>query len=849
MIRTFLTNFTGTIIAAIVLAVSFGVFALYLVGHSVIEPNVTLQTDFVADTAKIYRDKYGIPQIIAGSESDMFFMVGYVHAQDRLWQMDVARRTGRGTLSELFGKKTVETDRFMRYVGLPAIANSILRKASPATRSVLHSYTQGVNYYIQTHKNALPFEFGALQYEPKQWTPEDCLVILRLTALELSPSFWSDVAFGDIADNIGVDKALQLIPSYPLAAPSVVGDKSSGSKLPAAPAPPTLDSNVRKFSSHIKEALSLADSISETFVSMRSNLGLEGTAIGSNCWAMKKTTQPSAGIVFACDPHFPLSLPARWHQLHASAPYWNITGLTMPGIPLMLSGRNDFVAWGYSAMMIDDADFFIEKTDIKNSNYYFDASGKRLKFRYVRDTINVRNDEQIIYDIRYAQRSSVISDVHLLKNQKKTLFSASAPTINAFLERYCLTYSWTGANPTDELLALYRINKAESWQHFVSGANEWHVPGLNFTYCDRSGSIGIAPSGAIPIRQKCNPNLPNPGWIAGYAWAGARSPSILPRVFNPDKRFICSANNLVSHVFPEFISTLWEPPARAERLEELLSQYDDYDIRAAQFMQMDVTSPFAHQVNNLAVRVLESKKKYLSSEDREMLAEMKKWDGLMSPRTDEPTVFSVFLDELLHHTFADELGDRLYRQYMIVSSLPTRKIAEILTDSASIWFDNVTTPEREDRDEIIFRSFVAAQRILKKRFEGRPFATRQFGDIHQLTLYHPFSDNPYIRPIVTQGPMSTGGSNTTVNCGEWRYNEPYNQVIGASMRLLIDMQDTIIQTIVPGGVSGEPLSAHYSDQLQLWLNGGYIRISTSRKPAEGSALYATITPLKKRVEK
>ncbi|MCC6846250.1 MAG: penicillin acylase family protein [Bacteroidetes bacterium] len=843
MMRSFLQNFTGAIIAAFVLTISFIVFALYLVGRSTIEPNVIQYSDNVEDTAKIYRDKFGIPHIIAESESDMFFTLGYVHAQDRLWQMDAARRTGRGTLSEVFGEKTVETDQFMRYIGLPAVASEILKHASPATRSVLHAYTQGVNHYIQTHKRALPFEFGALQYEPEPWTSEDCLIILRLTALEMSASFWADIALGDIADNIGVEKTLQLIPAYPADAPSIVGDK-----LPASVplrSPVAADSLPRRTESvHSASIRYMLASVSETFSSARSNLGLEGSAIGSNCWVMKKSAQPYAGTTLACDPHLPLALPARWHQAHITSQYWNVVGLFVPGIPLAFSGRNDATAWGYSAMMLDDADFFIEKIDPKNSNYYYDADGKRLKFRYARDTITVRRGEPIIYDIRYTKRSGVISDVHFLKNQRKFLQSPYVPKSNAFLERYCLTYSWTGSYPTDELLGLYRINKAETWFQFTDGANEWSVPGMNFTYCDRIGTIGVAPSGAVPVRQKCLPNLPNPAWLPGYAWKGTQPPSDLPRIVNPKRRFIASANNIVSHNISIFISALWEPPSRAERLEYLLGQFDEYDIRDAQFMQMDATAPLARQVNDIAMRVLEAKKRFLSPDDRAALAIMKKWDGMMSPRAAEPALFAVFFDELLRHTFADELGDRLYRQYMLVSSLPTRKTAELLADSAAVWFDNISTKEREDRNEIIFRSFVAAQRRLKKLYDGVPFAEHQFGRIHQLTLYHQFSDNPYIRPFVTQGPMPSGGSNVTINCGEWRFNEPFNQVVGASMRFIADMDDSVAYSIVPGGASGEPLSAHYSDQIQLWLNGGYVAMPAGRRPAGNIILYETILPVK-----
>jgi len=832
----FLRNFAGVLISLTVVAASFTAFSLFIATRSEVSPKTTVYAD-TKDTVRVYRNQFSVPHIIAESEADGFFALGYVHAQDRLWQMDIARRAGQGRLSEIFGTDALETDKFLRALDLEVISQKVWNSSAKTSRFILDHYSNGVNAFINEHRIGLPFEFGALGYIPDQWQPTDCILIGRMMAFEMSIGFWSDIAFGEIADKLGNERAAELIPSYPNSGPFVIPSdkKIIPAQSPKNPSQTILYKQLKNYQ--------VLNSTAKQLTSLRQFLGMNGSGVGSNSWVMKTTSTGIGSTILANDPHLSLSLPARWYQAHLTTPSMNITGLTIAGVPLFIVGRNDNIAWGITNMMADDCDYFVEKVDA-NANYYFNEDGKRVKFKYRRDTILVKGDEPLIYDIRFAKRSAIISDVHAFNSNK--ILELENSHSNKFLQKYALSFSWTAQQTSDEILAMYRINKASSWLEFQQGINLWCVPALNFSYTDRKGNIGIAPAGVIPIHGKGNTNIPNPGWLPEFAWQGMHSSSELPRSYNPpQRRYLMSANNKTADVLPFFISSLWEPPSRAERMDEILQEFDEYSVRDAQFMQMDVTSPFARTLLKKTLPVIASKQKYLSQTELAAFNMLQKWDGIISGRSSPPAVYSAFLHNLLRQTFEDELGERLYREYVFVANLPTRKIVELLSsDTSSAWFDNCKTKEIEDKNEIIFRSFVLAVRSLQEYYKNNDIYSWKYGDIHQITLNHLFSSNPYMKQIVTHGPFANGGDNTTLNNGEYHFYNPKEQILGPSMRFIADMKDLVVYSVLPGGNSGEPLSAHYSDQVQLWLNGGYIKIPTQRLPDQSFTQYTTIIPAK-----
>ena len=759
--------------------------------------------------------------------------MGYVHAQDRLWQMDIARRAGRGRLAEIFGEQALQSDRFMRVMNLVDIAGNLLKNSSKTTKQILESYSKGVNLFLEMNPDKVPFEFGALSYTPESWTPEDCLIIMRLMAIEMNMSMWTDLAFGEIADKFGIQSALAMIPKN---TPGTVYQYGGTSQEFTSEESTIAQGNL--------EGLSTIHT--SMILSAREYLGFSGDGIGSNAWVMRTSPkEKKTSVILANDPHLKLSLPARWYQAHITSPGFNAIGATIPGLPLIVSGRNDLSSWGISNMMNDDFDYFIEKVDKKNSNYYFNESGERVKFKYKRDTIIIKNGEPLIYDIRYTVRSAVISDAPptgLLKdiNNKNSVF-----------DRYCLTYSWTGMQMSDEILGMYKVMKSSSWSDCKKGFDVWCAPALNFVYGNANGTIASASIGMIAKRgEKNNPNLPSPGWKKGYSWNGVYTSSILPSQSflgnEYSKRFIITANNPLISNPNVYHSVLWEPSSRADRLQQTLKEFDEYDVRDAQYLQMDVYSAYARQVMDSILPVLIKKKKYMPVNAKKAIEKMKNWKCYITNQDIEPTIFSLFLDEYYRSVFEDQLTAPILRLYNIVSNVPTRIILHTLYDSEEkwdSWFDDVRTKQiKEDRSEIVFRSFLRAIKKGDRYFGNADIRTWKYGKLHSILLEHLFSSSTLLSPIVTHGPFPHGGNNTTLNNGSWSFNDPFKQTLGASVRVISDMRDSMLYCVLPGGVSGEPLSSHYSDQVQLWLNGGYIALSATRNISTDFTLSSILAP-------
>ena len=821
------------LISLIVCGIGLGIFSLSLVTKTSIDKGEIHHSRSIMDSVHIYRNKFSIPHIVSHNEQDAFIAMGYVHAQDRLWQMDIARRAGRGRLAEIFGEQALQSDRFMRVMNLVDIAGNLLKNSSKTTKQILESYSKGVNLFLEMNPDKVPFEFGALSYTPESWTPEDCLIIMRLMAIEMNMSMWTDLAFGEIADKFGIQSALAMIPKN---TPGTVYQYGGTSQEFTSEESTIAQGNL--------EGLSTIHT--SMILSAREYLGFSGDGIGSNAWVMRTSPkEKKTSVILANDPHLKLSLPARWYQAHITSPGFNAIGATIPGLPLIVSGRNDLSSWGISNMMNDDFDYFIEKVDKKNSNYYFNESGERVKFKYKRDTIIIKNGEPLIYDIRYTGRSAVISDAPptgLLKdiNNKNSVF-----------DRYCLTYSWTGMQMSDEILGMYKVMKSSSWSDCKKGFDVWCAPALNFVYGNANGTIASASIGMIAKRgEKNNPNLPSPGWKKGYSWNGVYTSSILPSQSflgnEYSKRFIITANNPLISNPNVYHSVLWEPSSRADRLQQTLKEFDEYDVRDAQYLQMDVYSAYARQVMDSILPVLIKKKKYMPVNAKKAIEKMKNWKCYITNQDIEPTIFSLFLDEYYRSVFEDQLTAPILRLYNIVSNVPTRIILHTLYDSEEkwdSWFEDVRTKQiKEDRSEIVFRSFLRAIKKGDRYFGNADIRTWKYGKLHSILLEHLFSSSTLLSPIVTHGPFPHGGNNTTLNNGSWSFNDPFKQTLGASVRVISDMRDSMLYCVLPGGVSGEPLSSHYSDQVQLWLNGGYIALSATRNISTDFTLSSILAP-------
>ncbi|MCB2204672.1 penicillin acylase family protein [bacterium] len=784
--RILLFGLAGTVLSLLIIgAVLLG----FLITKSLPETEGTQEVAGLAGEVEVWRDELGVPHILASSEYDAYFTAGYVHAQDRLWQMDLLRRYGEGRLAEVLGPRLVPVDRLMRTVGIHLLADSLAAHVSPQTMRILEAYARGVNAYIEENDGSYPIEFDLLQYTPERWTPRHSLLLARLMGWELALSWWVDLTMGELRDRLGEERAQELFPTYPDDAARIL--------------PPD-------FPAAIAQAGSLRDARREA----QRLFGLEGSAIGSNSWVVNGSHSSTGGVLLANDPHLMYMQPARWYVMHLSAPGLNVAGVTLPGVPAVVIGRNDDIAWGLTNMMTDDVDFFVENVNMRDSTYV--VEGKQLPLHVRTDSIIVRDSLPVVLQVATTIHGPIISDVY---PQKGVIRRPSR-----FAELPAVSMRWAGQEMSDEVLAFYRLNHAGSWEEVLQSLTTFAVPGQNLVYGDREGNIGYTATGRIPIRRDdVSPQLPNDGTAHMDPWTGYVPYDRLPRAYNPEGGMFATANNKIVDDFPWYISRLWESDARVTRIRQLLSQQKQFSTEDFMLMQMDVQSVAADTLRDAMVEALQQwdTRPVLLTRVMNRLAA---WDCRMHTSSIEASIFNSTYMRLLHNTLDDDLDSTLFDNYVFLSNIPTRVLPRLLHDTATTVFDDMRTPRRETRQHMLIRSVTEAVTALRQRFGPRMDSWR-WGEMHTVTLRHPLGEVAPLDRIFNIGPMSVGGNNTTVNNGEYSFAHPYNAVVGPSMRFVTDMHaPDSSYIIITSGQSGQPFSDHYADQAVLWQSGAMHRL-------------------------
>ena len=794
--------FIGIVGSLLVITLVTLLILRYLVTKSFPVVDGTITVAGLQQPVTVQRDEFGIPHIFAGNEHDLFFAEGYVHAQDRLWQMDVSRRAGEGRLSEVFGASTLRFDKMFRTVGIKRIAEKIEQNLHPESRRVLQEYSDGVNAFIASHRGKYPIEFDMLNYTPEEWKPLHSLIVARMMAWELNISWYVDLVLGDLFKTFGEEKANEIFPTYPENMPVIVPKELRADAMPDG-------------------LLKLID-IDQDF---RKFYGTTGIHIGSNAWAVGPQKSLSGRAMIANDPHLGFSAPSKWYELHLHGGDYDVAGVSLPGAPTVVIGHNQHVAWGMTNVMADDADFYLEMTNAGGEYLY---RGVWSPMPLTLDTILVKDSSMVVLTVKSTNHGPVINDVNGVGSITKDVLVAMR---------------WTGQDVSDELYSLLLINKAKNWSEFKSGVREFTVPGQNFVYADADGNIGYLAGVRLPIRSAQNPTLPMPGWTGEYDWNGFVPFERLPSMFNPPQHFIATANNKTTNSsFPYHISNLWEPPSRIQRLDELLRKQEKFSVEDFQRIQGDYYSFFAKETTPYILHAFDSAS-VADPDVQTALSYFRNWHFQLTKDDVPTTLFHVFFTHLMKNIFQNKMGDELFQKYIFIANIPYRTVPALLKNPTSWWFDDPSTPQVETRDDVIRKSLADAIRELKATLGGE-MKTWQWGMIHTITLRHPFGSQPPLGSVFNIGPFPIGGSGTTLNNGEYYLAAPYQVTLGPSMRQIVDFADINgALSIIPTGESGQPMHEHYSDQTPLWLSGEYHPMPLdSARVAEAAKHTLTLLP-------
>lgn len=724
---------------------------------------------------EIIRDEWGIAHIYAKNKNDLLFAQGFVHAQDRLFQMELNRKVARGNLSEIIGIKALDTDRIARTMGYERVAKSDWDLLGDEEQQLIIDYCNGVNAYIKSPDFKLPVEFTLLKHRPDPWSPMDVVSFSRLLISLLSWGWYDEIIRAKLIEAVGAEAAAELDNTYPKENPVTL--------------PKGIEFNMLD--------------ISGKFEAVRGPYMPQIS--GSNAWTVSGA-RTKTGKPFLCnDPHLLLKNPNIWYLNHLHCPDLHVSGVSSPALPMVLIGHNEKIGWGITLSFTDIEDVFVEKfTDDTCTSYMHE--GKLTETEIIEEKIFIKGEKMPhIEKVYNTVHGTLISDVTGHSNMKLTLCS--------------MAY-----HQGEALKGWYLLNKAKGWNDFVEGVKHISAPGLNIVYADTDSNIGYYNSGKVPLRNKETASVPQAGWTGENDWKDFVPFEEMPHVLNPEKGYVITANHKVEpDDFPYFLGDIYMNGYRANRLEDMMRRKEKLEPKDFADMQMDFyCTPgklFAAHYKNIRMDTVEL---------QQYLDMLLKWDGVLDAERVEGSLYKVvkmmvtrklfsasikdnkLVDELLGHGFHNVFGP--VNAYL---GHNTPILLRILENENSFWLKAVGGKEKLLKD-----GFKSAIDWLKLNY-GIKSQKWKWGTLHAVVFPHALSAQPPLDKVFDVGPFPIGGDTDTPFQTYIMAAEGYGGELSApSYRQIIDFSDFDKSTVVmPLGNSGNIASPYYKNQLKSWFEG------------------------------
>ena len=834
----------GVVVSLVVVTAGLGV---YTVTRSFPTLAGTVDIAGLTDQVRVVRDDAGIPQITAKNAADLFLAEGYVHAQDRFWEMDFRRHVTSGRLSELFGESQVGTDTFVRTLGWRAVAEQEVALLDPMTLGYYQSYADGVNAYLDTHDGSdLSLEYAVLGlqnpgYEVEPWTPADSVAWLKAMAWDLRSNLDDEIDRALLATTLTPAEVNQLHPDYPSGGhPTITG--SQAVTVPSAGAPadePTVEPSAGAGISSSTDApggATWADSVSidayagaltelrAALTSIPELLGPAGGEIGSNSWVVSGSLTDTGMPLLANDPHLGPALPSVWYQvglrcqsISADCPF-DVAGYSFSGMPGIIIGHNERIAWGFTNLGPDVADLFIEK--VTGDNYEFDGVAKPLMLRD--EKISVAGGDDVKIEIRATEHGPLLSGFvgttysRIASDYPEDAGLPPAPLAEAGADQttYELSLQWTALTPGQTASAIFAINQATDWTSFRAAAALFEVPAQNLSYADVDGNIGYQAPGLIPIRASGNGTLPVPGWTSQYGWTGYIPFDALPSTFNPPSGYIVTANNAAADPsYPYLLTADWDLGYRANqitvRLQELIAAGTPLTAELMGDIQGDNYSAIA------AALIPRLQQVRLTGDAAEAQKLFDGWDYQVDADSAAAAYFNVIWRTLLQDMFTGKVDEGAHltggdRAFFVVTSL--------LDQPDSPWWSNPIYGT-VGQDSMLRRVMTDASAEAADLMGSNP-TDWQWGRIHTLELTNATFGESGIAPLewlFNRGPYELAGGSAVVNAVGWDATQGYQVDWVPSMRQVISLDNFDDSTWINlSGASGHAFHTNYTDQAPLW---------------------------------
>ncbi|WDE02355.1 penicillin acylase family protein [Thalassomonas actiniarum] len=777
----------------------------------------TVRLQGLDSAVKVIRDENAIPHILADNDLDAFFALGYVHAQDRLWQMNFSIRLATGRLSEILGRDSLNSDKFMRTLGIYRASEQALLSLDERSRRTLEAYAKGINAWIK-EGHTLPLEFQILDAEPELWEPVNSIALIKLMAYNLGGlNSGRELTLSALIKELGVDNANELMPNV------------NAQSFPDTETAGLIDKDI------ILGLLAQNEQVQPQF-----NVGGEG--LGSNAWVVSGEYTQSGLPLLASDPHLGVEIPAVWYLAEIQGDELHVTGATYPGAPIVLMGQNESIAWGTTNMLADAQDLYVVRTNDLNEDQY-KVDGQWLDMEVEEELIHVKSDfpqfltdpiPPVKWQVRSTRHGPLISDA---------IGRSERP----------LALRWSALDEQDKTFQSFLdINYADDWTSFKSAFEGYAAPALNFIYADNKGDIGLFAAGNIPIRHHSNGRIPVPGWNSKYEWDGYIPTDSLPHILNPEQGYIANANNK-NHTadYPYLISNIWAAPFRVERINKTIESYIDKGkkITVQDFIDLQGDEG-SLQVQQLLPFLLSLAPQ--SARQESVISKLKGWDGVLSGDSEEAVVYQVWLRHFNTLLLSDDMrGSALHEERAnglqgFLSVLKPTFINNAVNQSDSLqfdWCDQITTEKPETCEELALIALNGAIDEIDRQIGGN----KKWGDVHE--TYYPhlvFTNSQLLSSIFDRG-IEGSGDRYTVNSGNWRYTEDgeYRTGSSANYRQIVDLSDRTKGGFINNtGQSGNVISGHYDDnikpfkQLKLWP----MQLNTVHGAESASTL--TLEPIK-----
>ena len=829
----------------IVLAIVLGAAGVYLTRSSFPQTSGEVKLSDLDFPVDIYRDSFGIPQIYAQTSHDLFFAQGYVHAQDRFWQMDFWRHIGSGRLSEMFGEAQLDTDTFLRALGWERVVKQELDGMNADELAILQAYADGVNAYLADHKGvALSLEYAILKllapdYSPEPWQPLNTLTWGKAMAWNLGEGQLDyEIEHAILLKTLTQAQMADLFPPYPSDHPVIVPDFSLSTN-------PSGSTVVPQSFRTLADMYPAFESILASMSGMDSVLGKSGSEVGSNNWVIAGSLTSTGKPFLANDMHLAEQMPSIWYEngLHCvpkvlECPY-EVTGYSFVSVPGVVVGHTDRIAWGFTNVNPDVLDLYIEKINPDNPNQY-EVNGQWVDMTIVHETIQVAGSDPVELTVRYTRHGPLIWDN---ADENKSIGETWGSELPA---NFAISMRWTALEPVYTIKAIFSYNKAQNWTEFRQAVANFSVPSQNMVFADIDGNIAYQTPGNIPIRKPGHTGVfPVPGWTDDYEWQGYIPFDQLPTVYNPPQGYVTSANNaIVGADYPYGIAPQPDSGYRAARIVEMIENAPGpIDAAYIQKMHGDNYNGSAAYMVPLLMQLSLTDEHLI--EVRDFLTG---WDYQNQMDLPAPAVYNAFWRATLVRTFNDQLPEDYWpdggnRWFEVMRRL--------VQTPDSVWWDDTNTSAVERRDDILKLAFSEAVSELEQILGKEP-ARWTWGDLHTVTFHNQTLGKSGIGPIealFNRGPYRTSGGSSIVNATSWDGAkadpvEAYQVTWLPSERMIVDFSDLSASvSLNTTGESGHAFNSHYADQIDLWRTIQYHPMLWDQAQVQGAAKdHLVLTP-------